>query len=320
MIIFDRMYKVNPHRLIDDLGKKFGFRGMDDKKVKNQYFLCCPFHAGGKEKTASANFSLVDRGRTKEGDFYCFACKAKGHISYILSRLFGDKKLAQDWVERMYGNLKGLVEEKRELRKIEIKGSQVEPEKQIFDLDEEAYIDETSYYEKRGIPDELVKRFKLGYIDKRKAVYMPVFNNVGEVVFYMTRNIHDKKFYLPKGAKKVLWGANEIKGGEVVVCESIFNALTCYKYGHQAVALFGTGSDDEYPQLLALPARSFIIALDNDEAGQKGTKVLIEILKKAGRLVSTVTIDVPHTDLNDYAGLTQEEFDLKWYSWLRRNV
>lgn len=325
MEIFNKYYKVDPHKLVDDLGKSFKFRLLDDRHVQGMYFLACPFHSNGQERTASANFSLINKGRTREGDFYCFGCKVSGHISSILTRLFGEKRLAEIWVEKHYGNLKGLVEEKREARRIEVKTpEQVKEEKQVFQLPEEAYYEETSYYEKRGIPDELVQRFKLGYLDSsddaKKKVYIPVFDSEGDVVFYMTRNLHNKQFYLPKGAKKVLWGANEIKGGELCVCESVFNSLTLYKFGRQAVACFGTGDDLVYEQLLALPVRSFVLCLDNDEAGQNGTKKMKEVLLRAGRLVSTVFIDEPKKDLNDYAFLSQEEFDSKWNSWLTRGI
>ena len=322
MLIFDRYYKVDSLKFILDLCKKFNISGIDTDHVKDMVFVKCPFHSNGQEKTASANFSLVNKGRTKEGDFYCFGCHTGGHISSILVRLFGEKRLVEDWVERMYGNLKGWIEEKRESRKIILNESEEKEEDQIFELREDAYYEETTYYEKRGIPDELVSKFKLGYIDSedesKRRVYMPVFDKLGRVVFFQTRNIHSKGFYLPKGAKKVLWGANEITSPEVVICESIFNALTCWKNGRQAVAMFGTGDDLVYKQLLELPCRSFIVATDNDEAGQKGAKELIKLLKENGKLVSHLLIDEPKKDINDYALLTKEEFDLKLGQWLKR--
>lgn len=323
MEIYGRIYKVDPKEFIDELGKKFHFNGLDDQKVKGQYFLKCPFHKRGEERTASANFSLIDRGKAKQGDFMCFGCGVKGHISSILTRLFGEKRLAQEWVETKYGDKRGLGEETREVRRIEISLQKKEEEKpQVFELDERAYYNETSYYESRGIPDELVKRFKLGYLDskypEKRKVYLPVFNKEGQVVFFQTRNIHDKKFYLPVGAKKVLWGADQVTGPEVVVCESIFNSLTAWKNGFQSVALFGTGDDHTIQQLLELPCRSYILCLDPDEAGRKGTQHLLSILKENNRLVSTVSIGEKGKDLNDFAKLSHEEFMEKWNLWLKR--
>lgn len=325
MIIFNKFYKVDPKDFIDHLAKVFDFKGLDDKKVKGQYFLKCPFHSNGQERTASANFSLVKKRHAEEGDFYCFGCHVKGHISSILVKLFGDKRLAEDWVEKNYGNKKALLEEKRTdfLKPIvleePVKEEIVVP--QVFELPERAYRSKTSYYEKRGIPDELVEKFKLGFLDSedesKRRVYLPVFNKEGQVVFFQTRKIHSKDFYLPLEAKKVLWGANEITGPEVVVCESIFNALTAWKNGFQSVAIFGSGDERVYEQLLELPCRSYLICLDNDKAGNTGAKVMAAVLKSKGKLVRRVLIDEPGKDLNDYAKLSHEDFMAKWYSWIR---
>lgn len=325
MIIFRRNYKVEPKQFVEDLAKKFKFRGLDYDKVKGQVFLCCPFHSGGNERTASANISLVKNSHAEEGDFYCFGCKVKGRVSSFLVKLFGDKKLAEDWVETKYGNLKGQEEAERlEIRRIEV-GSAVPEPKQKFELREDAYWVETSYFSKRGIPDELVKKYKFGYIDSedpdKRKVYLPVFDSEGDVVFFQTRNIHNKTFYLPKGAKKVPWNANTVEGGSVVICESIFNAATVEKFGRKAIAIFGTGYSELADQLLSLPAREFIIALDNDEAGRLGTKELSTVLKEAGRLVSTLHLDVEKgKDLNDLANLEPEEFEKIWNRSLRRGT
>lgn len=325
MIIFDKVYKIEPKKFIEDLAEVFKFRGLDYNRVKGMVFLCCPFHNNGQERTPSANFSLIDTQRgAKEGDFYCFGCHTKGHISSILVKLFGDKTLAKDWVEKNYGTLKGLAEEKREHRHIEIDSKPETQIEQKFELDERAYEYETTYYEKRGIPEDLVKRFKLGYIDSedesKRRVYMPVFNSAGEVVFFQTRNIHNKSFYLPKGAKKVLWAGNEITGPQVVVVESIFNALTLWKNGFQAVATFGVGDEEIYKQLIALPCRHYILGQDNDEAGNKGRKEMAKALKEAGKLVSSVIIDVPGKDLNDFAHLEHEDFMAEWSKWYKRGI
>ena len=66
---------------------------------------------------------------------------------------------------------------------------------------------------------------------------------------------------------------------EVIICESIINCLTCYVYGRPAIALNGTGSQSQLQELLKLPYRKIILALDPDEAGEKGTNKIYNALK-----------------------------------------
>ena len=322
MIIFDKYYKIEAKGFIEQLAKTFNFRGLDYNKVKDNVFLCCPFHSGGQERTASANFLLVDKEGKQAGDFWCYGCHTGGHISSILVKLFGDKKLAEEWVNSHYGDQAKMVEEVRIFTPIQLE-LEVEPkeEEQFFELPEYAYYSETTYFSKRGIPDELVKRYKLGFIDSpdesKRKVYFPVFDKQGRVIFYQTRNIHSKAFYLPVGYKKYIWNANNIEPGQVVVCESIFNALTAIKNGFQAVAIFGCGDKRIYEQLLDLPCRGFLICTDNDMAGNKGASEIAAVLKTNGRIVKRILVDEPGKDLNDYANLTHTEFIEKWNSWVR---
>ena len=65
-----------------------------------------------------------------------------------------------------------------------------------------------------------------------------------------------------------------------MICESVFNALTCVVYGHPAVALLGTGSSSQIDQLKKLGVSSFVICLDNDDAGKTATENLVKELSK----------------------------------------
>ena len=49
-----------------------------------------------------------------------------------------------------------------------------------------------------------------------------------------------------------------------------------------------------------------------------GESICSKVIKENGKLVSHLLIDEPKKDINDYALLTKEEFDLKWGQWLKR--
>ena len=84
--------------------------------------------------------------------------------------------------------------------------------------------------------------------------------------------------------------------------------MTAIKYGYQAVALLGTGTSYEIEQLKQLGVQEFVLCLDGDEAGQRGTEKLKKALSKVA-LVWTITMP-PDKDIND---CTEDEFN-KFYS------
>ena len=72
---------------------------------------------------------------------------------------------------------------------------------------------------------------------------------------------------------------------EVIVCESMLDALIAWVYGKYAVALNGLGNELQFKQLQKLPCRKIILATDKDEAGMRAryrikqnvvTKIVVE--------------------------------------------
>ena len=49
----------------------------------------------------------------------------------------------------------------------------------------------------------------------------------------------------------------------------MIDSLTCWVYGRYAVALNGTGNENQFKTLRNMPNRKFILATDMDEAGLK---------------------------------------------------
>jgi DNA primase len=107
---------------------------------------------------------------------------------------------------------------------------------------------------------------------------------------------------MPQINPKPIYGLDYIKSNEVIVCESVINALTCFSYGREAIALFGTGSASQADILKNSNIRHFILALDPDTAGISGTNRLVKALDN--KLVSILPVP-KGKDIND---LTREEF------------
>ena len=78
----------------------------------------------------------------------------------------------------------------------------------------------------------------------------------------------------------------------------MIDALTCWVYGKQAVALNGLGNNLQFKQLRELPCRKYILATDMDERGLSAR----ERIKKnvPNKLITQYVWDVNKAkDIND---------------------
>lgn len=90
---------------------------------------------------------------------------------------------------------------------------------------------------------------------------------------------------------------------EVIVTESMLDALSFWTLGKYAVALNGLGTERQIRQLLHLPYRKIILATDMDEAGLKARKKLKEQLKNR-KIVTEYIFPKGRKDANE---CTKEE-------------
>lgn len=306
---FKKGYDVSPETFVESLSSIFNFKKLH--KRGNEYWCCCPLHSRGQERTPSASFKLNG---DDAGSFYCFGCKVKGSASFILTKLFQSKQKAKLWLSENFKSID--LEETRVVNKILPALPSVV---QKFDLPLSLLDNHTDYFSQRGIPDDLVKKYRLMYSLKRNAIIFPVWNQ-DEISFYQVRYINHTtglKWYIPKDAKARVFGKEFVHSGTVFVCESCFNALTLVKFGYDAVATFGARYDDTRFELLDLPSKRFIIAYDGDDAGRKNGKELAKFLRDQNKLVEILKMP-DKKDINDFANLTQEEFDKKILEWRGR--
>ena len=168
------------------------------------------------------------------------------------------------------------------------------------------------YLASRGLDDEaMVKRFKIGLSDrtlglriphknrkegeelrsklKALGVYrengrehlngcltVPIYNASGEVVQIYGRRIGvapkaNRHLYL---ARKLggIFNPEALKSREIILCESLLDALTFYRHGMETVTCsYGTENftDELFEAIIAAKIESVRIAYDNDEAGER---------------------------------------------------
>lgn len=257
----------------------------------------CPFHKGGQERKPSFGIS------TEDGTCHCFACGWVGSLPEMISSVFGysdDGAYGEKWLSRNF--LTVSVELRKPLQLNLSRGiSQREPASLPFteqELDSYRYVHPYMY--QRGLTDELIEEFDIGYDQKTQCLTFPCYYETGRPAFIARRSVNTKFFNYPRDVIKPVYAADRFFKNQYdfcVVCESIFNTLTCWKYGLPSVALLGTGASEQYDVLYSLPVRKLILGLDPDEAGRKGAD---RIRKNVGsRKIITEYVIPEGYDIND---------------------
>jgi len=122
------------------------------------------------------------------------------------------------------------------------------------------------------------------------SLVIPVCDVNGEVVQLYGRKLRDdlnhrgssRHLYLP-GPRRGVFNANALAacGGELVVCESLIDALTFWRHGlrHVTAAFGADGFTDElHTALTEAGVGRVLIAFDRDEAGERGAAALADRL------------------------------------------
>lgn len=280
-------------------------RFRDFKDIGKDIMTNCPIHKNGQERKPS--FGI----HKDTGMCHCFSCGYTASLGEMISNVLGYDDFGVKGEEWLLDNFINDVQEKRKQFNIEVnrdKDISDLPEISELELDRYRYIHPYMY--KRKLTDEIINLFDVGYDKLTRQVTFPTYSIDGSKCIFIGRRSVDSKFFvLPKGENKPIYALDKVlKSGskEIVICESIFNALTCWVYGKRcAVALFGTGSSYQLETLKKLPFRHIICAFDPDDAGRRGMQRLLDYFKDSNKLISYWRIP-EGKDIND---LTKEEFD-----------
>lgn len=302
------------------------------RTITNHIQFNCPMHKNGQERTPSCGITTAQikypDGRVVEpGTVHCFTCGYTAPLTEMISNLFGYNDFGvfgSTWLAKNFVTLS--VEKRPEIVLNLKRGTDKiqEPKKSYISEEElDQYRYTHPYMYKRKLTDEIIELFDIGYDDNftliskngsrvsYRCITFPVHDISGGTLFIARRSVDTKFFHYPAGTLKPVYGLYELYKyygkefpNELIICESMFNALTCWVYGKPAVALNGTGTPFQYKQLEELPIRKFILGLDPDEAGDRGRLKIHKYFDKK-RMVTDYIIP-QNKDIND---LSKEEFD-----------
>ena len=267
--------------------------------------LCCPYHKNGQESRPSAGI------RKSDGLFHCLACGETHGLDEMVANCLGynDPIVGYRWIIRNFDAVK--VEERKPIVLDLSRGivdKIVEATKYVSEEELDKYRVYHPYMYERGLTDDVIELFDIGYDAETNCITFPVRDLQGRCLFVARRNVAYKRFDIPKGVEKPLYGYHEVakkaleSGGKyldkVYLCEGLFDCLRLWCNGKIAVAGFGCLYNSlQMFEIDQLPTRKIVLALDNDIAGQVAAEKLKEQVK--GKLITRAVIPNGHKDIGE---------------------
>lgn len=319
LIINNHIIRTPIINILKQLKSELTNNKLSDMADKHSYIkITCPHHNNGKEKHPSCGVYTGEGDLDLEPGFtHCFSCGFKGDLAHLVGECFEtDDDFGREWLVARFGNTLAIEQDREILKPIETKKSKV-------------YLDESTlnsfqnyhpYMTKRKLTPEVINKFKIKYDPQSRCILFPVWDENGHLITITKRSVDIKNFYLDYNIEKPVYLLNFFKDSkELYICESQINALTLVGYGLPSVALFGTGSSNQYEILNKFNFNHYILALDPDEAGKRG---IIRFVSHISKNVFIDVLEIPKgKDVND---LTKEEFyalqKMDIYDWLEKNA
>lgn len=306
--INNNYYELNLKNIILELKEQLSINQIylfsQIKELPEDLMVSCPFHKEGQEKKPSCGI------RKSDGWVHCFSCGESCSLEQMISRCFNHNDLGQFGLNWLKNNFLG---ELLEQRKLNINLQRNNKNNLINNFISEEELSEYRYYHpymyKRKMTNEIIEIFDIGYDKKTQCITFPIRDINGNCLFVARRSVNIKYFNYPSNVEKPVYGLYELNKYatsplEIYICESMINALTLWSWGYYAVALNGTGTEYQYSQLKQLNCRKFILALDPDDAGNRGRIKLRKNLEKY-KIITELEIPIGK-DIND---LSKKEFE-----------
>lgn len=269
----------------------------------------CPYHKDGQERRPSAGI------RKSDGTFHCFTCGETHTLSEMISHCFGHDDVlgtwGWKWLLQNFGTVQ-VAERKDVILDLSRNNKSIENKRSLNYVTEEE-LDSYRYFHpymyKRGLTDEVIAKFDIGYDKNTDCITFPIRDTNGNCLFVARRAVHRKWFNYPAGAEKPLYGLYEISQcltypSEIIICESMLDALVFWVIGKCAVALNGTGSESQFEALRNLKCRKLILCTDMDDAGMKSRQKIRKNVKN--KIITEYMLPEGRKDAND---CTREELE-----------
>ena len=296
-------------------------------ETSNDFLCFCPFHSN--RHTSSFSISR------EKGAYICFnpSCGEAGTLVELVRKILKKNEFESiryisskeaESVENFDDVLKDLLEDKPDY----VEFPQDTLDQLYSNLNDNGHAKE--YLNHRGIKQEAIDYFKLGYSSNMEMVIVPVHSPDGTPIGLVGRSIEGKLFKnstnLPKS--KTLFNVHRAKkiGEHVIVVESNFDAIRIHQAGFpNVVAVLGGILSTEQHKLLNRYFNKITVMTDSDLAGRELGLSIANRLKNKDLLWASHEYGkiYPH-DAKDAGDMTDEEIktciknavsDIEYRSW-----
>lgn len=311
MKINDVIFNVELIDILSELKSQLNANGREFLNKMNDtpdnIMVCCPYHKNGQERKPSAGIHKSD------GIFHCFSCGEVHSLPEVISHCFGRYedligKFGWQWLLKNFVTVQ--AEERKSIQLDLSRNNYKEKCDYVTEEELDSYRYIHPYMYERKLTNEIIEMFDVGYDAATKSITFPVKDISGNCLFIARRLVESKFFNYPSGVEKPLYGLYEFvtysNSIEVIVCESMIDALTCWVYGRPAVALNGLGNKLAINQLKQLNVRKIILATDNDKAGKQARIRLKDELNN--KLVTEFDYNSYPKNAKDINDMTREQF------------
>lgn len=284
------------------------------QKSKGANLYICPLCGSGTGKSGTGAFSIKNGTSWK-----CFSCNAGGDVFDLYGAINGttDHNEQLRGLSEMYGiqvaSYRSTAQEdfspeyqnhakNEQYTHNSIHTSvytQTAPPQQTdytdFFLQAHKAVEQTDYWKRRGLSKETIDRFKLGYVAEWRHPKAPKAPTSPRLIIptspysYLARDTREaipeeqRAYSKSKVGSIQLFNKKALQTATkpIFIVEGELDALSIIEVGGEAVALGTTTKSKALIELLKAqaPAQALIIALDNDEAGQRASRELTEGLQ-----------------------------------------
>jgi DNA primase len=326
--VWDQPVLANVRDIVTQLRTEIRAEGSellrDLKPTNRNIMVTCPFHNNGTERKPSFGISTVE---TREGQkvypagtCHCFTCDYSSDLPEFISNIMGKQDKGMSGYKWITSRFSAVTVEQRKPLQLDMTRSKgrrgaVQKVEYITEEELESYRYSHPYMYFRKLNDKVIDYFDVGYDKATDSLTFPVHDLTGGVVFVQRRAVAKKGFMNESIAAKgqVVYGLYHVYKNlswikEVVICESIIDALTCWVHRVPAVATLGALPTAKQVELLSqVPVRKYIVGYDNplmDEAGKKGAIRISDSLGKK-KLIEYLKYPDGVKDINE---MTEEQF------------